>query len=285
MYLIIAIFSRILSNSFANVLQKRLVMENFSPAFINFIMYSGLCIACIPLFFNNVIFQLTYITLFAAVMGGLFGALGNSFLVKALKNGELSVLGPINAYKSVIAMIFGIFLLRELPSIVGITAVILIIAGSYFIFDTQPEGFSFNLFKREDIRYRFYALFFTALEALCIKKVINDTDIIISFVLWCLFGALFCFILSFRHFPRIKCFTKKSIFYFLMVISCMGIMQITTNYVFSKIQVSYGLALFQLSALISVLLGWKIFKEIHIVKKIFGTVIMIIGAIILILHK
>ena len=63
----------------------------------------------------------------------------------------------------------------------------------------------------------------------------------------------------------------------------MGTMQLSTNYVFSHIQVSYGLALFQLSAIISVVLGWRYFNEAHILKKLIGTAIMVIGAAILII--
>ena len=75
-------------------------------------------------------------------MGGLFGAVGNGFLVMALRRGDLSVLGPINSYKSVVGIIVGIVLLGELPSLMGLAGVAIIILGSYFVFDTTEEGFS-----------------------------------------------------------------------------------------------------------------------------------------------
>jgi valyl-tRNA synthetase len=49
------------------------------------------------------------------LLGGLVGALGNAFLVKAIQNGELSVLGPINSYKSVVGVVVAVFLLGEVP--------------------------------------------------------------------------------------------------------------------------------------------------------------------------
>ena len=73
-----------------------------------------------------------------AAVGGLFGAVGNGFLVMALRRGDLSVLGPINSYKSVV----GIVLLGELPSLMGLAGVAIIILGSYFVFDTTEDGFS-----------------------------------------------------------------------------------------------------------------------------------------------
>lgn len=285
LFLSFAVLVRILSNSFSNVFQKKLAEIGFNPMLINFVMYAGLSLLSLPVILRLNFYEISGCFWLYSVLGGLFGALGNSYLIKALKNGELSVLGPINAYKSVVAMVIGIFLLNEIPSFIGIFGVLLIIIGSYIVFDTQQEGFSLSLFKRADIRYRFYALFFTAIEALCIKNVINESNVYISFAMWCLFGMFFCWIFSFNNMKSNKKTTKKSILYLLMVVICMGIMQLSTNYVFSHLQVSYGLALFQLSAIISVLLGWRLFNECNISKKLFGTAIMILGAIIIILYK
>lgn len=283
MWTIFAVFVRIISNSLSNVYQKQLAEDGVNPSFINFIMYLGLTLLLMPIIFKINYAELDIICWGAAIFGGLFGALGNTYLIKALNFGELSVLGPINAYKSVVAMIFGIFLLKEMPSLYGIFAIILIIIGSYFIFDTQEEGFSLKLLKRTDIRYRFYALIFTAIEAVFIKEVIQHSDIVTSFIMWSFFGMIFTGIIVFknRHYsPRFK---KPLCVKLFLIIILMGTMQLSTNYVFSHIQVSYGLALFQLSAIISVILGWRYFNEAHILKKLIGTAIMVIGAAILII--
>ena len=155
---------------------------------INFIMYLGLSIFCLPFVFG-IDFGSFSISLWGnAILGGICGALGNSYLVRALRQGDLSVLGPINAYKSVVAMVFGIVMLKEIPSLLGVFAVFLIVFGSYFVFDTQEEGFSIRLLKRNDIRYRIYALVFTAIEAVFIKNVILQSNVLISFFLWSVFG-------------------------------------------------------------------------------------------------
>lgn len=62
-------------------------------------------------------------------------------------------------------------------------------------------------------------------------------------------------------------------------------MQFTTNYTFKHMAVGYALSLFQLSTIVSVLLGHKIFKEQDIRKKLIGSAIMIIGSIVIILLK
>ena len=75
----------------------------------------------------------------------------------------------------------------------------------------------------------------------------------------------------------------KSYKYQLFLIFAVGIMQYSTNFVFACMNVSYALALFQLSTLLSVFLGANIFKEKNLKNKIIGSVIMVIGAVILIL--
>lgn len=322
------VFIRIFSNSLANVYQKKLAADGLNPFFINFVMYMGLCICCLPFVFrvNWVDFGLNF--WLYSILGGLFGALGNSYLVKALRDGDLSVLGPINAYKSVVAMLFGIFLLQEFPSCIGIFAIGFIILGSYFIFDTQEEGFSFKLLKRQDIRYRIYALMFTAIEAVFIKNVINQSDVTTSFMMWSFWGAVFSGGILIHKFltlhkikdfgtlylgfaPRLQSFARvllsqsaqpvrypnftsfhssaksalKEGYSLLLLILLMGLMQLSTNIVFARMNVSYALALFQLSSILSVILGWKYFKERSIKKKLAGSLIMTAGAILLILFK
>jgi drug/metabolite transporter (DMT)-like permease len=62
-------------------------------------------------------------------------------------------------------------------------------------------------------------------------------------------------------------------------------MQFTTNFALDHIPVGYALSLFQLSTIVSVLLGHRIFKEQDIYKKLIGSVIMMIGSIVIILLK
>lgn len=226
---------------------------------------------------------------FYALIVGLLGALGNGFLIKSLEKGELSVLGPINAYKAVVGLIFGMFFLKEIPNFIGIIGMILIIAGSYFVLDTLEERFSFALLKNKQIQYRFLALFFCAIEAVFIKKVIMMSSILDAFIVWCLFGAVFSLImvkinkLSFvNEFNVLK---TRNAAKFLNIVICIGMMQYMTNYVLSKINVAYALSLFQLCALVSVLMGYKFFKEKNIRKKLLGSVIMIAGAVLIIMYN
>lgn len=189
----LAVALRIFSNPLGNVFQKTLIQKNNHPLVINFLTFLLLSILCL---FPAI--QVDWLSLPASfwyfcLLAGLTGATGNGFLVRALENGDLSVLGPINSYKSVVGMIAGIFLLGEIPNIWGVVGVGLIIYGSYFVLDTMKERFSFSLFKRKDIQYRIWAMILTAIEAIFIKKIILYSSTMVSFIVWCWFGAIFLF--------------------------------------------------------------------------------------------
>jgi drug/metabolite transporter (DMT)-like permease len=72
---------------------------------------------------------------------------------------------------------------------------------------------------------------------------------------------------------------------FAFLIVCIGTMQFTTNYTFEHMSVGYALSLFQLSTIVSVLFGYRFFKELDIRKKLIGSAIMIIGSVVIILLK
>lgn len=285
----IAVLVRILSNPLGNVFQKQLTVKGNHPLLVNFLTYLLLSVAC--LFFAFLIQWQVLPREFwiYSVLGGIVGALGNSFLVKALQKGDLSILGPINSYKSLIGIFVGVILLGEVPTLWGLLGVALIIFGSYFVLDTTPERFSFALLKKVEIQFRIWAMILTAIEAVFVKKVILASSTPIAFISWCCFGALFSFLLVLFYRLDLKKETRKIGIgdfrnYFILVI-CIGLMQFTTNYVFEHMAVGYALSLFQLSILVSVLLGHRIFQEQDIRKKLVGSAIMIIGSIVIILLK
>lgn len=256
---------------------------------VNFLTYLILSAGCIFLAVDVQWSALPSEFWMYSLLGGLVGGVGNGFLVKALEHGDLSVLGPINSYKSVVGIIVGIFLLGELPNIWGIAGMALIIYGSYYVLDTTEDRFSWALLKRKEIQYRIWAMVLTAIEAVFIKKVILASSTVVSFISWCWFGAVFSFVLLLfyrNHLGSAKrVISVPDAWQYLFLVICIGTMQFTTNYVFNNMEVGYALSLFQLSTIASVLLGYRIFREKNIRKKLLGSAIMIIGSIVIILLK
>lgn len=279
----LAIIIRIITNSLTGVFQKKLTLKKETPAIVNFNNYFILAfISLITLFFIPKPELKDGFFIFA-ILGGITGAICNYFMVEALKYGKLSILGPINSYKAIVGMIFAIFLLGEFPNVLGLIGVVLIILGSYFIFDTLNF---LEIFKKKEVRYRFYALIFSAIEAVFIKKVILLSSVPISVIVSFILGAFFSYlILAKDKIKPIKIPQKSVLIFYILSALSFGLMTITTAYVFKHINVAYALSLFQLSVILNIILGWKIFREKDILKKLIGAFIIITGAIIIIFNS
>lgn len=270
--IVFGVIARIFSNSYLNLFQKVLTAKGQKSSVVNFYTYLGLSV--LGLFFLDKI-NLTQEILFYASSMGLLGTLGNYFIIKALSMGDLSSIAPINSYKPIVAMFVGFLWLHEVPTMQAILGIGLIVLGTYFLL-----GFAKVEVPHQAIFYRVLALFFSGIEAIFIKKIILLTNVTAAFFLWAFFGLLFAliFLAVSRHKPKIV-----SLNYQLLLISAVGVMQYSTNYVFSKMNVAYALALFQLSTLLSVFLGASMFNEQNIKAKIVGSLIMIAGAVTIIL--
>ena len=111
--------ARIVANPVSNVFQKQLAQRGANPIFIIAATHAMLTLAVLPIL--------------AGASGGGLGAgfwtnmgicavlavASNVLLVYALRGSDLSVLGPINAYKPVVSLGLGVFLLGEVPTGAG----------------------------------------------------------------------------------------------------------------------------------------------------------------------
>ena len=137
--LTIALVSRILANPVANVCQKKLV-ESTSSLVVNFYTSLILSIGCIvpALGINWTSYSVEFwLYVFCA---GLFCSMGTICLIKALNYGELSILGPLNSYKSVVGLISAFLLLGEFPSRLAMVGVGLIIVGSFYLISPKKSN-------------------------------------------------------------------------------------------------------------------------------------------------
>ncbi len=270
--LISLILVRIFSNSYLNVFQKILTKNNESASTVNFFSYLGLTFLGL-IFCKSLTFEMSFIPYIFTM--GFLGALGNYFIIKALSIGELSTLAPINSYKPIVALIIGYFFLKESPEYIQIFGILLIILGTLLLGGSK-------IFFNKATLYRFIALILLGTEALFIKKVVLLSNVNSAFLFWVITGLIFSLLFTLFSKNKIK-IKRKNIKYQITLIIMIALMQYTTTLIFSKMNVAYALALFQLSTLISVYLGVNIFKESDYIKKLIASIIMLIGAIIIIL--
>jgi drug/metabolite transporter (DMT)-like permease len=287
------VVARIVANPVSNVFQKQLTQRSANPLFIIGATDALLTLAAIPLLFlGGLPLHLGAGFWPNMIMAASLAVGSNALLVYALQSTGLSVLGPINAYKSVISLVLGVFLLGEIPAPLGLAGVLLIVAGSYFVVDrdsNQPRTNAFALFFRErGIQFRFAALALSATEAIFLKKALLLSSPVITFIFWSILGlpiaAAAIALLVRRRLGNDFVVFRHHWRTYLWLATTTGVMQLTSLLTFGKLQVGYSLALFQLSTLISVFLGYRYFQEGQIRKRLVGSLIMAAGAALIVLR-
>jgi drug/metabolite transporter (DMT)-like permease len=283
---------RIVANPFSNVFQKVLTRKAADPLFVICLPMLLLALACVPIYLGgHRVIQPSFWP--AMVICAVLAVCGNVLLVQALKISDLSVLGPINAYKSVVSLLPGMILLHEFPRPIGIAGIGLILGGSYFLVDKQVNQPRRNLFVRffadRGIRYRLAALLFSAVEAVFLKRALLASDALTTFALWSLLGAgaslLSVALLSDRRFASELRRARHNWRAYALLAATTGLMQLATLITFQSLQVGYSLALFQISTLLTVILGHRFFREGHFAERMIGSAVMVIGAVLIIISK
>ena len=293
MLLPLVVAVRILVNPLSNVFQKLLTQREGDPLFIICVTHAVLALVCVPIV---VVHRPPVTGVFwvnIAIVGVLTVA-GNALLVQAVKVSDLSVLGPVNAYKSVVSLLPEMLLLREFPGPLGLAGIGLIVAGSYFLVDkkvSEPrENALVRFFRDRGVQYRLAALVISATEAVFLKKALLASSPLVTFALWAILGFVFAapLVVVLMRKPEITeqlKIARHSLSISLSLVLTTGLMQLCTIIAFAGFQVGYALALFQTSSLISVLLGHRIFKEPNIVERLVGSLVMIAGAVLIIMAR
>lgn len=281
------VLGRLIFSSSSNVFQKQLANHGLHPFYIVMVSYLVLSIICVPLLwtFNPFVLSQTFwINIFFAALLDMAGTL---FLVMSLSKTDLSVFGPLNAYKVVISMILAMLFLGEIPSSQGFIGVGIILIGSFLLFpSTKKTGSSrvFVLLLDRGVQYRFLSILLFSIGTLPLKNSVIAGGAISTTVFWCLIGfplAIMAHTLFIKGSLQSDIQQSKSqVYRFLYLGISMFLMQYMTMIVLSQFYIAYSLALFQLGMVLQVFLGWHIFNEKHVLRRLFASGVMIAGSLL-----
>jgi drug/metabolite transporter (DMT)-like permease len=127
-----------------------------------------------------------------------------------------------------------------------------------------------------------------AAEAVFLKRAILLSSPWIVFVLWSVLGVPLAGVTALFDGVRVEEQTgilRRAWQTFLALVFTTGLMQLTTVLTFERMQVGYSLALFQLSTIVSVLLGYRYFQERNIRKRLAGSMVMTAGAMMIVAFR
>jgi drug/metabolite transporter (DMT)-like permease len=284
------VLTRILVNPLSNVFQKHLSRKSAHPTVILATTHLLLVLPVLPLLLGPVQLDASIPFWTNLTLCSLLAVVSNLLLIRALQTSDLSVLGPLNAYKSVISLLLGIFLVSEIPNLPGVAGILLIVAGSVCLINRapgQPRRHALIQFVQDPgIRLRFLALALSATEAIFLKRTLHLAPALSVFTGWCLLCCpLAALALAFEFRGRLPAAWRNQrpqLPAFAALAISTGIMQVMSLLTFERMSVGYSLALFQLSALVSVLFGHHFFREGHLQRRLFGASVMILGATLIV---
>lgn len=278
------VLGRLLFSAFSNVFQKQLTHRGLHPFFIVFASYIVLSIICLPLLWTFNAFELSsrfWVNIFFAALLDMAGTL---FLVMSLSRTDLSVFGPLNAYKVVISMFLAMIFIGEIPSLQGFVGVCVIVAGSYFLFPPKTQQSRiWHLFTQKGVQFRFLSILLFSVGTLPLKNAVIAGGALPTTVFWCLIGlplAAIAQLLFVRDNFQQDVRQAQDQVYPLIYLGCLiFLMQYMTMLVFSQLLIAYSLALFQLSMVLQVFLGYRIFNEKHILRRLAACLVMVSGSL------
>lgn len=290
----IALVCRIVSNPLSNVFQKALAAGGVTPLQVIFRTHLLLSAICFPWYFvgSRAVGDGYWPNL---VVAAALAVACNALLVAAVRDDDLSILGPINSFKPVVSLLPAMWLLGERPGAWGLTGIALVVVGSYGLVggsDAQrTAGSRPRLLARRGVRLRIAALVLSAVEAVFLKRALEASDAATTFIGWSILGMLFAgvallFIQNRRETPAESWSASKPHAALLPALAVStGVMQYSTLVTFAAAPVASALALFQLSSILSVLLGYHLFREPHVVRRLLASTVMALGAVLLVLDR
>ncbi len=290
MTLSLLVLGRILAGSWSNVLQKRLTLAGLHPALIVTVTFGLLALGVAPGLVWLDAGGLPRAFWISMMLAALFETPGNVLMVQAIRMTDLSLFGPLNAYKPVVALLPGILLLGEVPTGPGVLGIGIILLGSFFL---SPAGERAGvrafgrLLRERGFWYRILSLVFGAVGAIFLKAAVREATPEHTFMAWALLNvpmALLCLRVTAPGALRgsgvaLRHNAGRLLGLALLILA----MQYLTLAVFERMLVAYALALFQVSMVLNVLFGFVLFREAHTGRRAIGSLIMLTGAAVILL--
>ncbi len=242
-----------------------------------------------PLLFFNDIPSLGNNFWYAVIAIGILNTIAFLLFFKAIKASDLSIVAPITTLSPILLLITSPFLVGEFPNAIGILGIFIIVIGAYVLkFQDKTSGYLApfkSLFKETGSRLMFGVVLVWSITANVDKIGVQNS----SAIMWTIAGhlsvAVFTLpILLLKSKPNIQKIKSNS--RNLILIGLINTLSILSQMTALKLAlVSYVIAVKRTSALFNVLWGWLIFKEQGIKERITGSIIMILGVVVITLSK
>jgi drug/metabolite transporter (DMT)-like permease len=207
-------------------------------------------------------------------------------MVAALRGTDLSIFGPLNAIRPVLALFGGWFFLSEEPTAAGIAGMAVTIAGAFILFggDSQKQ----KIPQRELLKLlllRSAGISLGTFGAVFLKRAALTTSAEATVAAWIACGLLTFVVLAVFRTPeslRALAPTFNSNRFWLITHSLVFMnMQWITIRIFQATLIAYAFVFFQLALVLQVFVGRFFFNEPHFRRRLLAALIMSAGSAII----
>ena len=286
---LLLVCGRILFSSGSKVLQKQLTMKGLSPLLIVAATFAFLSAILAPFLTQLSWSGLSLMFWGSIALAALLDTPGNLFLVKSVQHADLSIIGPLNAYKPIVALLLGVVVLGEVPGWQGLMGMGVVFSGSLFLAPGGEKAGSAALralLRDRGVQFRVLSLLMTAAASIFLKVAIQESSSMQTFMLWALFSTSLAvggyLALATTEAAQAVSQLRGSMLRMAGIALSILCMQLLTLKLFEMMYVAYALALFQLSAVVNVGFGRAFFQEENIVQRALASIVMVIGAALLV---
>jgi drug/metabolite transporter (DMT)-like permease len=276
-------------SSFALIIAKRIMREadEYSYLWLNILFSLPVLIAIILLFYEIPVFDTSF--LFLIFFTVLINALAATLAYRAIKISDLSLVNPISSFNPVFTALIAYLFMGEKLDVKSILGILIIILGAYLLQISKLKEGIFRPFKalvnHKGVQMSFVAYFLWSVTPILQKTAIFHTTprvpVFVSFI--GLVGSLIVYTPLVARFSKhpIK-IAKKYLWLFLISGFISGIGQAVAFTAFSLGSLGLVTAIFKLSMLFTVIFGWLFFKERNIRDRLVGSLVMLVGVVLLV---
>ncbi len=222
----------------------------------------------------------------ALAVGGCLNVLTTILYVKAIKHSDLSTTVPILAFTPAFLLITSPFMTGEFPTTIGLIGVGLVIIGSYLLNVSQSNNGLLTpyrlLLKDRGPRLMLIVAILWAITSNIDKiGVTNSSSLYWSFSTYTVMTIILFPIMLVKSSKSIS--QIPSLFGVLFPLGFISSLVIISQMIAISLSlVIYVIAVKRSSAILSVLSGYLFFKEKHLIERLAGTIIMILGVLTII---
>lgn len=213
----------------------------------------------------------------------LLNAIATVTALKAVKYGELSVVGPLTAFTIPLLLLSGYFIVWELPNMFWIFGVFLIFLWTYYLWVTWEKQWFFwpitSLWKNIWARYMWITAIIWSITWPLDKLWILEYWVF----LWMLYTnciiviLMFFYLLLFRR-KTFQDLSNPSSFKKISIMTCIWAWTLLIQMFAIKLTlVIYVISIKRASGIFSIIFGYFFFWEKNIQRKLFAASVMIIG--------